>query len=103
MKQGVSLLFRSFGCAAPSLRHLGSDRLYNPRNWLPWRRPKIWIGFGEPILPLMDWPQEKERLRSREVSVRNLEAEGAPLPRLSSNGTRFATASSAAHERGLIV
>ncbi len=62
-------------------------------DWL-WRAYIAADGFG--------W-QEKERLRSREVSVRNLEAEGAPLPRLSSNGTRFATASSAAHERGLIV
>ncbi len=41
---------------------LGSDRLYNPRNWLPWRRPKIWIGYGKPILPTKAcWPARSRR------------------------------------------
>ena len=30
---------------------LGSDRLYNARNWLPLRRVPVWIGFGEPLHP----------------------------------------------------
>ncbi len=28
---------------------LGSDRLYAKRNWLPFRRTPVWIGFGRPI------------------------------------------------------
>ena len=28
---------------------LGSDRLYNRKRWLPFRRTPIWIAFGEPI------------------------------------------------------
>ena len=29
---------------------LGSDRLYNKKRWLPFRRTPIWIAFGYPIL-----------------------------------------------------
>jgi 1-acyl-sn-glycerol-3-phosphate acyltransferase len=54
MKQGVSLLFAISDAPLVPCVILGSDRLYNPRNWLPWRRPKIWIGYGKPILPLGD-------------------------------------------------
>ena len=28
---------------------IGTDRLYNSRNWLPFRRTRIWIGFGDAI------------------------------------------------------
>jgi 1-acyl-sn-glycerol-3-phosphate acyltransferase len=28
---------------------LGSDRLYARRNYLPFRRARVWIGFGEPL------------------------------------------------------
>jgi 1-acyl-sn-glycerol-3-phosphate acyltransferase len=30
---------------------LGTDRLYHPVNWLPYRRVPIWIGVGEPLFP----------------------------------------------------
>jgi len=30
---------------------LGTDRLYHPGNWLPYRRVSIWIGVGEPLVP----------------------------------------------------
>jgi 1-acyl-sn-glycerol-3-phosphate acyltransferase len=51
MKQGVSLLSAISDAPLVPCVILGSDRLYNPRNWLPWRRPRIWIGYGKPILP----------------------------------------------------
>ena len=54
MKQGVTLLSTLARAPIIPCVILGSDRLYNLRNWLPWRRPKIWIGCGNPILP----PQE---------------------------------------------
>jgi 1-acyl-sn-glycerol-3-phosphate acyltransferase len=28
---------------------VGSDRLYAPKMWLPFRRARVWISFGEPI------------------------------------------------------
>lgn len=38
---------------------VGTDRLYRPTNWLPFRRVPIWMGFGEPIKPLTDLPREQ--------------------------------------------
>jgi 1-acyl-sn-glycerol-3-phosphate acyltransferase len=51
MKQGVTLLSRLARAPIIPCVILGSDRLYNLRSWLPWRRPKIWIGCGNPIPP----------------------------------------------------
>jgi 1-acyl-sn-glycerol-3-phosphate acyltransferase len=67
MKQGVSLLFALSDAPLLPCVILGSDRLYNPRNWLPWRRPEIWIGFGEPILPLkgLAGGKKKDYVRER--------------------------------------
>jgi 1-acyl-sn-glycerol-3-phosphate acyltransferase len=66
MKQGVSLLFALSDAPLVPCVILGSDRLYNPRNWLPWRRAKIWIGYGNPILPLEDKGGEKKKDYVRE-------------------------------------
>ena len=31
---------------------LGTDRLYDPHRWLPWRgRVPVWLGFGPAIAP----------------------------------------------------
>jgi 1-acyl-sn-glycerol-3-phosphate acyltransferase len=30
---------------------LGTDRLYNRGNWLPYKRVPVWIGVGEPLFP----------------------------------------------------
>jgi 1-acyl-sn-glycerol-3-phosphate acyltransferase len=38
---------------------VGTDRLYRPKNWLPFRRVPIWMGFGEPIRPQTDIPREQ--------------------------------------------
>jgi 1-acyl-sn-glycerol-3-phosphate acyltransferase len=38
---------------------VGTDRLYRPKNWLPFRRVPIWMGFGEPIKPRTDFPREQ--------------------------------------------
>lgn len=51
MKQGVSLLSALANAPIVPCVILGSDRLYNLRNWLPWRRPEVWIGYGKPIPP----------------------------------------------------
>jgi 1-acyl-sn-glycerol-3-phosphate acyltransferase len=41
---------------------LGSDRLYNPRNWIPFRRATVWIGFGAPIKPPPGMGKKESRL-----------------------------------------
>lgn len=38
---------------------VGTDRLYRPKNWLPFRRVPIWMGFGEPVIPQTDLPREQ--------------------------------------------
>ena len=38
---------------------MGTDRLYRPKNWLPFRRVPIWMGFGKPIQPRTDLPREQ--------------------------------------------
>jgi 1-acyl-sn-glycerol-3-phosphate acyltransferase len=67
MKQGVTLLSQLADAPIIPCVILGSDRLYNLRNWLPWRRPKIWIGCGGPIQPVKDDANEiwKDSLGTR--------------------------------------
>jgi len=40
---------------------LGSDRLYYPKYWLPLRRIKVWVAFGEPIFPPEEMPKKEAR------------------------------------------
>lgn len=51
MKPGVALLSALSGAPIFPGVILGSDRFYNSRSWLPWRRTPVWIAFGEPIIP----------------------------------------------------
>jgi 1-acyl-sn-glycerol-3-phosphate acyltransferase len=46
---------------------LGSDRLYNRRRWIPFRRTPIWIGFAEPIYrdPNLDRKAARERIEQQ--------------------------------------
>jgi 1-acyl-sn-glycerol-3-phosphate acyltransferase len=59
MKQGVTLLSLLADAPVIPCVILGSDRLYNLRNWLPWRRPEVWIGYGKPIQPIRDDANEE--------------------------------------------
>lgn len=49
MKPGVALLAAMSGAPVVPGVILGSERLYNKRNWLPWRRSRVWIAYGDPI------------------------------------------------------
>ena len=40
---------------------LGTDRLYDPRNWIRFRRVRVWIGFGEQIVPRGDLAGKQAR------------------------------------------
>jgi len=46
---------------------LGSDRLYAKRNWLPYRRTPVWIGFGKAIssLPELEKSAARERIEAQ--------------------------------------
>jgi 1-acyl-sn-glycerol-3-phosphate acyltransferase len=49
---------------------LGTDRLYQSRNWLPLRRVPVWMITGEPIWPRTDLPREEARAAlANEVSA----------------------------------
>jgi 1-acyl-sn-glycerol-3-phosphate acyltransferase len=41
---------------------LGADALYNWRRWLPFRRNRFWIIFGEPLRLRADLPAKEARL-----------------------------------------
>lgn len=49
LRPGVSTLAHMAGVPIVPCVILGSDRFYAKKNWLPYRRTAIWIGFGEPI------------------------------------------------------
>jgi 1-acyl-sn-glycerol-3-phosphate acyltransferase len=69
MKQGVSLLSALAVAPVVPCVILGSDRLYNPRNWLPWRRPGVWIGCGKPILPSRNQSAEEKQSAGKLLSL----------------------------------
>ena len=100
MKQGVSLLFALSDAPVIPCVILGSDRLCNPRSWLPWRRPGIWISYGKPILPLRHLAGEEEGF-PQAIRVGNRKIEGAPLRGLQPDGSRSATPSAPPRERAI--
>ena len=51
MREGAFLLAAKAACPVVPVVILGSERLYNPRNWLSWRRAKVYIAIGDPIFP----------------------------------------------------
>jgi 1-acyl-sn-glycerol-3-phosphate acyltransferase len=61
MWSGVSALCVLSGKAIVPCVIIGTDRLYNRRNWFPFRRVAVWIGFGEQILPRCDLPKRDGR------------------------------------------
>ncbi len=57
---------------------LGTDRLYNWRNWLPFRRIPIWVAFGQliPTLSNLEKFDARERIEQQlAVAFKNLYAE----------------------------
>jgi 1-acyl-sn-glycerol-3-phosphate acyltransferase len=49
MREGAFLIAAKAGCPVVPVVILGSERLYNRRNWLPWRRAKVYIAIGDPM------------------------------------------------------
>ena len=75
---GVAALAQMSGVPILPCVILGSDRLYNPRNWMPFRRVTVWVGFGEPIAPPAGSEKREARFRLElelRAALRNLCAE----------------------------
>lgn len=51
VKPGVALLSQLTEAPVTPCVIIGSDALYTPSRWLPWRRCSVWIVFGEPLPP----------------------------------------------------
>jgi 1-acyl-sn-glycerol-3-phosphate acyltransferase len=49
LKPGVAALAQMTGAPVIPCVIVGADALYNLRQWLPWRRGRVWIVFGEPL------------------------------------------------------
>jgi 1-acyl-sn-glycerol-3-phosphate acyltransferase len=51
LKRGLGAIARAAGASVVPCVILGSDRLYRIQRWLPLRRTRVWIGFGESMPP----------------------------------------------------
>ena len=61
MREGAFLIAAKAKCPVVPVVILGSERLYNRRNWLPWRRAKVFIALGKPVFPSPDGGRKKLR------------------------------------------
>src|SRR5437762_5094998 len=64
LRAGASTLAHIAGVPIVPCVILGTDRLYAKRNWLPFRRTSVWIGFGQPIsnFPQLEKPAARARI-----------------------------------------
>jgi 1-acyl-sn-glycerol-3-phosphate acyltransferase len=51
LKPGVAALAQMTQARVIPCAVIGTDALYNPSRWLPWRNTAVWIVFGEPLDP----------------------------------------------------
>jgi 1-acyl-sn-glycerol-3-phosphate acyltransferase len=51
LKPGVAALAQMTAATVIPCVVIGSDGLYAPRQWLPFRRTRIWVVFGPPLAP----------------------------------------------------
>jgi 1-acyl-sn-glycerol-3-phosphate acyltransferase len=49
LKPGIAGLAQLGGAPVIPCALIGSDQLYTHRNWIPFRRARAWIAFGEPL------------------------------------------------------
>lgn len=62
VRDGAVMLAVHACCPVVPVVILGSERLYNRKNWLPWRRARVYIAVGAPVYPL----DQKSRGAARE-------------------------------------
>ena len=51
IKPGVAALAQITQAPVIPCAVIGTDALYNPRRWFPWRHTKVWIVYGPPLPP----------------------------------------------------
>jgi 1-acyl-sn-glycerol-3-phosphate acyltransferase len=51
LKPGVAAMAQMTGATVVPCVVIGSDALYAPRQWLPFRHTRIWVVFGPPLSP----------------------------------------------------
>ncbi len=68
-KLGTAMLSALSGAPIVPVVILGSDRLYQKRRWLPWRRADIWMACGEPIYPPKDLRGDARRTAIHQAMV----------------------------------
>jgi len=61
MREGAFLIAAKAGCPVVPVVILGSERLYNGRNWRPWRRAQVYIAVGAPVFPAAEGGRKKLR------------------------------------------
>lgn len=66
MREGAFLLASKARCPVVPVVILGSERLYNVKNWIPWRRARVFIAVGEPVHPIDGLGRGAARARMRE-------------------------------------
>ena len=78
LRAGAATLAQIAGVPIVPCMILGSDRLYSKKQWLPFRRTPVWIGFGKPIsnFPELQKSQARERIQSElAAGFKNIYAE----------------------------
>jgi len=75
IREGVALLAVRAECPVVPAIILGSERLYNPRNWFFWRRARVYLAIGKPILP----PRTANRSEARRELLQALHSSMAEL------------------------
>lgn len=69
-QRGLSMLARLSKAPVLPCVILGSDRLYNVKNWKPWRRVPVWICFGQAIPPGLEEGDFSQRLADSFLRLR---------------------------------
>ena len=69
LRPGVAALAQMTGARVLPCVIIGSDALYDPKRWLPLRRTRVWIVFGEPLDPPGDKPDKATARTDFEVRL----------------------------------
>jgi 1-acyl-sn-glycerol-3-phosphate acyltransferase len=78
LRPGASVLAQIAGASILPCVIVGSDRFYSKKSWLPLRRTRVWVAFGDPIscFPELEKSVARERIgRELAAAFKNLYAE----------------------------
>jgi 1-acyl-sn-glycerol-3-phosphate acyltransferase len=76
LKPGIAGLAQLSGAPVVPCVLIGSDQLYTHRNWIPFRRARAWLAFGEPLRFTGDGKEARAAFEAQvETALRGLYAE----------------------------